>query len=176
MIEDQRRTKPFRFRTDRDPRGTDQMHRHWQARYSHRGGWCQFEVAIDLERETCSFYRVGGTNYEPLLYDLARSLLGDRVTLPDAPEPAARVTLDASLVGLRMGRATAGLGTPADPAGVGPFRPDPNGDWLVVRAFVPRGQESFLLGVSDRVGSGEIVITQPGSGVAVLRALYPAFG
>lgn len=166
--------RPFRFRTDRDPRGTDQTRRRWQARYSHSGGWSLFEIAIDLEGVTCTFLRVGGADYRPLLLDLAQTLIGEAVALPELPEPAARLSLDANLVGLKMLRATASAAE-AGAAPTGPYRPDPNGDWLVVRAYVPDGTESFLLGVSDRVGTGEIVTPDTGSGEAVVRTLSRVF-
>lgn len=122
----------------------------------------------------CTFLRVGGADYRPLLLDLARTLVGDPAALPDLPEPAARLSLDANLVGLKMLRATGSV-IGAEAAPTGPYRPDPNGDWLVVRAYVPDGRESFLLGVSDRVGTGEIMTPDPGSGEAVVRALSRVF-
>lgn len=168
--------KAFRFRSDRDPRATDQAHRRWQARYSHPGGWATFDLSVDLAGGACTFHRVKGTDYSALLADLTRSLMGPGARLPRTSEPVERIALETTVVGLKMARGTGSVrDLGGDSAHAGPFRADPSGEWLVVRAFVPDGSESFLLAVSDRLGAAEIVVPSTEAGAAALRTLGPVF-
>ena len=165
-------SRTFRFRTDPDPRATDLTHRRWQARYAHDAGWAPFDLALDMDTAECTFSRVRGTDYSAVRKDLARSLFGAEPPAPGSAEPAPAVALPIRLVGPKMSRSAApGAPSPAS----GPFRSKPAGDWFVVEVLAAERGGSFLLGVNDRLGAGEIVVTRPETVPAVLKALGPVF-
>ena len=70
---------------------------------------------------------------------------------------------DVEIIGLRMPRVREGTS-------------GPSGDWLVVLAYLPGSTAGFLLGVSNRLGAGEIVVSRPESGQAVVHVLSQVFG
>ena len=87
-------------------------------------------------------------------------------SLTPIPPPSRRIdslTFDIEIIGLKMPRVGAGAVGPA-------------GDWLVVQAYLPRSTESFLLGVSNRLAAGEIIVSRPESGPTIVHVLTQVFG
>ncbi len=164
----------LRFRTDADPAGSSPAHRHWKARYaSPDGSWAPFDLDIDFDRGTCVLQRASGSDYRPLVCDLVRTFLGVETSNP--PRVRDRVNtlaLPFEIVGLKMSRSLGGL-TPAD--GPGHYRSSPAGDWMVLQVFVPGRSESFLLGINDRQGCGELVPTGKDDGAPVIKTLARVF-
>ncbi len=159
------RTAPshLRFRTEIEPSG-DPMRRRWQAVYSYGEGWARFQVVANLNRGTLTLHRSPDADYSPML----RQLMGkpNSVTpLPPATPKVESMAFDIEIFGYKMTRINAG-----------DFQAGGLGDWLVVQAYVPRSAESFLIGVNDRLNTGEIVIQRAQSVPAVLHALSQVFG
>jgi hypothetical protein len=156
--------RPLRFRAQAEP-GGDPMRRRWQAIFSYGEGWTRFQFVVNLNRSTLTFHRSLDVDYTPMLRVLAGK---SGASLTPLPPPTTRVdslTFDVEIVGLKMSRVDAGA-----------FKAGPAGDWLVVQAFVPRGSESFLVGVNDRLAAAEIVITRPEAAASVVHALTQVFG
>ncbi len=153
-----------RFRTEREP-GVDPMRRRWEATYAHRDGWSRFSIAVDLTRNSCTFFRSPDGDYTAMLRELAGKAADSITPIPAPTRRLQLLTFDIEIVGLRMSR----INSVAGPGGN-------SGDWLVVQAFVPGGAQSFLLGINDRLHTGEIVTSAPDSGVAVFHALSRVFG
>ncbi len=156
--------RPLRFRAEAEP-GGDPMRRRWQAIFSYGEGWSRFHFVVNLNRNTLTFHRSLDVDYTAMLRVLAGKT---GVSLTPLPPPTTRVeslTFDTEIVGLKMSRVNAGA-----------FKAGPEGDWLVVQAFVPRGSESFLVGVNDRLNAAEIVITRPETVTSVVHALTQVFG
>lgn len=156
--------RPLRFRAEAEP-GGDPMRRRWQAIFSYGEGWSRFRFVVNLNRNTLTFHRSLDVDYSAML-----RMLGGKSTasLTPLPPPTAKVealTFDTEIIGLKMSRVDAGA-----------FRAGPAGDWLVVQAFVPRGSESFLLGVNDRLNAAEIVIPRAEAVTSVVHALTQVFG
>lgn len=160
----------FRFRTDTEP-DTDPGVRRWGANYSHAAGWSPFRLVVDFGRNTCTFHRAVDEDYSRMLRDLARVLTGVDGPVPAITSKVESLTLDCELLGLKLSRSSAAAAGPT-----GPFLRDPPGEWQVVQIFVPAGRESFVLGVNDRQGSGEIAPIQLEFGPAVVQALAQVFG
>jgi hypothetical protein len=141
------------------------MERRWEGIYSYGEGWARFGIVVDLALNTLTLQRSPDADYGTLLSELAGKSSGRP---PAAGSPESRVNrlgLDAELVGLKLSRASAGN-----------FQAAPAGDWVVIQAFIPGGTESFLLGVNDRLASGEIYIPSAESIPAVMQALLQVFG
>jgi hypothetical protein len=151
-----------RFRTESEP-GIDALNRRWQATYSHGQSWSHFSIAIDLSRHKCTLSRVPETDYSPLLKELAGKPPDSISPIPPPSRRVDSLTLDVEIIGLKMPRVREGSS-------------GPSGDWLVVQAYLPGSTESFLLGVSNRLGAGEIVVSRPESGPAVVDVLSQVFG
>ncbi len=156
--------RPLRFRTEVEP-GGDPMRRRWQAVFSYGEGWSRFQFVVNLSRSTVTFHRSLDADYTAMLRALAGKPSGSLTPLPPPTAKVESLTFETEIVGLKMSRVDAGA-----------FQAGPAGDWLVVQAFVPRGAESFLLGVNDRLNAGEIVITRSEAVPAVLQALSQVFG
>lgn len=159
------RTTPshLRFRTEIDP-SADPMRRRWQAVYSYGEGWARFNIAVNLNRGTLALHRTQDADYAPML----RQLMGkpNSVTpIPPANPKVESMSFDIDILGYKMTRITAGE-----------FQAAGLGDWLVVQAYVPRSAESFVMGVNDRMNTGEIVIPRTQSVPAVLHVLSQIFG
>ena len=153
----------LRFRTEAEP-GGDPMRRRWQAVYSYGEGWARFHMVVNLTRGTLTLHRSLEANYSPML----RQLMGRANSLTPLPLPTPKIesmTFDVEILGYKMTRVNAG-----------DFQLGPSGDWLVVQAFVPGSAESFLVGVNDRLNTGEIVIRKEESAPAVLHVLSQVFG
>ena len=151
-----------RFRAESEP-GQNSLNRRWQATYSHGQDWSHFGIAIDLSRQTCTLSRTAETDYSSLLRELAGK---PPESLTPIPPPSRRIdslTFDIEIIGLKMPRVGAGAVGPA-------------GDWLVVQAYLPRSTESFLLGVSNRLEAGEIIVSRPESGPTIVHVLTQVFG
>jgi hypothetical protein len=156
--------RPLRFRAEAEP-GGDPMRRRWQAIFSYGEGWARFHFVINLNRNTVTFHRSLDVDYTAMLRVLSGKSQGSLTPLPPPTSKVESLTFDTEIVGLKMSRVDAGA-----------FRAGPAGDWLVVQAFVPRGSESFLLGVNDRLNAAEIVITRPEAVTPVVHALTQVFG
>jgi hypothetical protein len=141
------------------------MRRRWQAIFSYGEGWARFHFVINLNRNTVTFHRSLDVDYTAMLRVLSGKSQGSLTPLPPPTSKVESLTFDTEIVGLKMSRVDAGA-----------FRAGPAGDWLVVQAFVPRGSESFLLGVNDRLNAAEIVITRPEAVTPVVHALMQVFG
>ena len=138
------------------------MRRRWQAVFSHGEGWARFHFVINLDRHTLTFHRALDVDYTALLQMLAA---GSEQALTPPTARLESLSFEAEIVGLKMSRVDAGA-----------FRAGPEGDWLVVQAFLPGSSESFLVGVNDRLKAGEIVITRPAAVAPVVHALTQVFG
>ncbi len=141
------------------------MQRGWQGVYSFGEGWSCFDIRLDLDRMTLTLRRWPDAEYDAFLRKLAGRSDGSTTPLPP---PAGRVdarTFDIELIGLKMAKVNAGA-----------IQRGPNGDWLVVQAFLPRSAESFLFGVNDSLQAGELVIPRPESVSAVVHAFNQLFG
>jgi hypothetical protein len=156
--------RPLRFRAEAEP-GGDPMRRRWQAIFSYGEGWSRFHFVINLNRNTLTFHRSLDVDYSAMLRVLAGKPQVSLTPLPPATTKLESLTFDTEIVGLKMSRVNAGA-----------FKAGPEGDWLVVQAFVPRGSESFLVGVNDRLNAAEIVITRPEAVTSVVHALTQVFG
>ena len=156
--------RPLRFRAEAEP-GGDPMRRRWQAIFSYGEGWSRFHFVINLNRNTLTFHRSLDVDYTAMLRALAGKPQGSLTPLPPSTTKVESLTFDTEIVGLKMSRVDAGA-----------FKAGPEGDWLVVQAFVPRGSESFLVGVNDRLNAAEIVITRPEAITSVVHALTQVFG
>lgn len=156
--------RTVRFRT-RVVHGGDSLRRAWQGVYSYGEGWSCFDIRLDLDRMTLTLRRLAEFDYDPFLRKLAGR--PDGSTTP-VPPPVARVearTFDIELIGLKMAKVNAGA-----------IQSGPNGEWLVVQAFLPRSAESFLFGVNDSLQAGEVVVPRPESISAVVHAFSQVFG
>lgn len=153
-----------RFRAESEL-GKGALERCWEAAYSVGDVWARFRIVVDLGRNTCTLSRTPDTDYGPLLRELAGKTKQSLTPLPTPPQRVDSLTLDVQIIGLKMSQVSAA----AVPAG-------PAGDWLVAQAFLPGSTESFLLGVSNRLSAGEIVIPKPESAPAVLHVLSQIFG
>ena len=156
--------RPLRFRTEAEP-GGDPMRRRWQAIYSYGEGWSRFQIVANLSRSTVTLHRSLDADYTAMLRALAGKANGSMTPLPPPTAKLESQTFETEIVGLKMTRVDAGA-----------FQAGPAGDWLVMQAFVPRGAESFLLGVNDRLNAGEIIVARPESVPAVVQALLQVFG
>lgn len=156
--------RPLRFRAQAEP-GGDPMRRRWQAIFSYGEGWSRFHFVINLNRNTLTIHRSLDVDYTAMLRALAGKPHGSLTPLPPPTTRVESLTFDTEIIGLKMSRVNAGA-----------FRAGPEGDWLVVQAFVPRGSESFLLGVNDRLNAGEIVIPRPEAATSVVHAFLQVFG
>lgn len=156
--------RPLRFRAEAEP-GGDPMRRRWQAVFSYGEGWARFHFVINLNRNTVTFHRALDVDYTAMLRMLAGRSQNSLTPLPPPTAKLESLTFDTEIVGLKMSRVDAGA-----------FKAGPEGDWLVVQAFVPRGSESFLVGVNDRLNAAEIVITRPEAVTTVVHALAQVFG
>jgi hypothetical protein len=105
------------------------------------------------------------TDYTALLRELAGKTDESLTPLPPPPRRVETLTFDIDIIGLKMSQVR--------PRAVAS---GPTGDWLVVQAYLPGSSKSFLLGVSNRLCAGEIVIPEPESGRAVVHALSQVFG
>lgn len=164
----------FRFRANPEP-GGDPSRRLYRVTYSHEEGWSYFNVAIDLSRSTCTFHRSSDADYSRLLSHIALVFTGKLELQGSWPSGRDSLTFDFELLGLRMSREI-GAEIASRAALSGTFQPDPSGDWLVVQLFVPGSTDSFVLGLNDRMAAGEISLTRPDSGAAVVAALAEVFG
>lgn len=151
-----------RFRAESEP-GLDSLSRRWQATYSHGQNWSRFGIAIDLSRHTCTITRTPETGYAALLRELAGKPADSLTPIPPPSRRVDSLTFDMDIIGLKMPRVRAGATGPA-------------GDWLVVQAYLPGSTESFLLGVSSRLAAGEIVVSRPEAGPAIVHTLSQVFG
>jgi hypothetical protein len=156
--------RPLRFRTEVEP-GGDPMRRRWQAIYSYGEGWARFQIVANLSRNTLTLHRAVDADYSAMLEALAGGPQGSLTPLPPPTTKLESLTFDTEIIGLKMSRVDAGV-----------FQAGPAGDWLVLQAFVPRGSESFLLGVNDRLNAAEIVIMRPEAMTAIVHALSQVFG
>jgi hypothetical protein len=154
-----------RFRTESEP-GIDNLNRRWQAIYAHGQGWARFRVVIDLSRHICTFYRVPESDYSALLRELAGKSPEGMTPIPPPSKRVDSLSFDMDIVGLKMPRVRPGGTTTTGPAG----------DWLVVQAYLPGSTQSFLFGVSNRLGAGEIVVPKAEWGPAVVHSLAQVFG
>ncbi len=153
-----------RFRTEREP-GIDPLRRRWGATYAHRDGWSRFTIALDLTRNSCTLFRSADADYRAMLRELAGKQADSLTPIPPPARRLQLLTFDIEVVGLRVSRINSGVAQGGN-----------SGDWLVVQAFVPGGAQSFLLGINDRLHTGEIVTSTPDSGLAVFQALSQVFG
>ncbi len=151
-----------RFRTESEP-GISALSRRWQATYSHGQSWSHFTIAIDLSRHSCTLSRTPETDYSAMLKELAGKPPDSLTPIPPPSRRVDSLTLDVEIIGLKMPRVRSGTS-------------GPSGDWLVVQAYLPGSTESFLLGVSNRLGAGEMVVPRPEAGPAVVHALSQVFG
>ena len=161
---DETPSRPLRFRTESQV-GRDSMERRWAGIYSYGEGWARFGIVVDLALNTLTLQRSPDADYGALLSELSGKSSGRS---PAAQSPESRVSklsLDAELVGLKLSRASAGT-----------FQAAPAGDWVVIQAFIPGGTDSFLLGLNDRLASGELYIPTAKSVPAVMQALIRVFG
>lgn len=156
--------RPLRFRVEAEP-GGDPMRRRWQAVFSYGEGWARFKIVVNLSRNSLTFHRSLDADYTAMLRALAGKPSGSVTPLPPPASRVESLTFETEIVGLKMSRVDAGA-----------FQAGPAGDWLVVQAFVPRGAESFLVGVNDRLNAGEIVITRAEAVPVVVHALSQVFG
>lgn len=118
----------------------------WRGRYGGPTGFFEFGVSIDLQRRICLFGKLR-FHCELVGREMSR-VLGDwREARP--PEPG---------------------------EGVGPYRQDPNGHWLVLRGLLPSGTEAFLVGLSAKTGHGELVLHRREYAVPMARILREAVG
>ncbi len=154
-----------RFRTEREP-GIDPMRRRWEATYAHRDGWSRFAIALDLAHNSCTLFRSPDGDYRAMLRELAGKQADSLTPIPPPTRRLKLLTFDMEVIGLRMSRINSNAGSSGGDSG----------DWLVIQAFVPGGAQSFLLGINDRLQTGEIVTSTPDSGVAVFQALSQVFG
>ena len=152
----------IRFRAESEP-GIDALSRRWQATYSHGQSWSHFTIAIDLSRHSCTIGRTPETDYSALLRELAGKPPDSLTPIPPPSRRIDSLTFDVEIIGLKMPRVREGTS-------------GPSGDWLVVQAYLPGSTEGFLLGVSNRLGAGEIVVSRPESGQAVVHVLSQVFG
>lgn len=150
-----------RFRTESEP-DVDPMRRRWQAIHTHGQVAARFQIRMDLGRNTCTILRMAGSDYTGLLAELAGTT---SESLPQATHRANSLTFDIDIIGLKLPKVA------TQSAAVGPA-----GDWLVVQMYLPGSTESFLLGVSNRQGAGEISVPNAEAGPAVLHALKQVFG
>ncbi len=170
--------RSFRFRMDREPDEPGTSQARWKARYSYGSGWAPFEMAIDYDHRTCSFHRAPGIPYGGLLCDLVEKMTGvETASAPLVRQRVNAIVFSFDTIGRKMSRhadpvAQPGLGN--GPAGQ--FRESPPGPWLVIRATVAGGGESFLLAINERQGVGEIVPGEPGDGLAIVEAFTDLFG
>jgi hypothetical protein len=141
------------------------MRRRWQAVFSYGEGWSRFHFVVNLNRNTLTFHRSLDVDYSAMLRVLAGQPQGSLTPLPPPTTKLESFTFDTEIVGLKMSRVNAGA-----------FKAGPEGDWLVLQAFVPRGSESFLVGVNDRLNAAEIVISRPEAVTTVVHALTQVFG
>lgn len=154
----------LRFRTETEM-GLGALQRRWQATHSSGESWSRFKIQIDLNRHRCTLARMPETDYSALLRDLAGKTEESLTPLPPPSRRVGSLTFDIDIIGLKMSQ----VGRRAATSG-------PAGDWLVVQAYLPGSSESFLLGISNRLSAGEIVIPKPESGRAVFQALSQVFG
>ncbi|MGD8698829.1 MAG: hypothetical protein PVJ43_06035 [Gemmatimonadales bacterium] len=153
-----------RFRTEREM-GLGALQRRWLATHSWVDGQARFKITIDLDHGRLTLARTPEADYSALLEDLAGK---DHESLTPLPPPSRRVeslTFDIDIIGLKMSRVNT-----RELAG------GPAGDWLVVQAYLPGSSESFLLGVSNRLSAGEIVVPKAASGPSIIQALSEVFG
>lgn len=155
---------PLRFRTEAEP-GGDPLRRRWQAVYSYGEGWSRFHVVVNLSRHQLTLHRLPDADYSAVLRALWGKPEGSQTPLPPPSRRVESLSFDIDIIGLKMSRQSAGS-----------FRAGPEGDWLVVQAYVPRSVEWFLLGVNDRLNAGELVITKSEAVPAVVQALSQVFG
>lgn len=153
-----------RFRTEREP-GIDPMRRRWEAIFAHRDGWSRFAIALDLTRNSCTLFRAPDGDYKAMLRELAGKAVDSVTPLPPPTRRLQLLTFDVEVIGMRMSRINSGASLGGDA-----------GDWMVVQAFVPGGAQSFLLGINDRLHTGEIVTSTAESGIAVFQTLSQVFG
>lgn len=153
-----------RFRTETEM-GLGALQRRWQATHSSGDSWSKFKIQIDLNRHRCTLARMRETDYSALLRDLAGKGDESLTPLPPPPRRVESLTFDIDIIGLKMSHVKPRAVTSG-----------PAGDWLVVQAYLPGSSESFLLGISNRLSAGEIVIPKPESGRAVVQALSQVFG
>ncbi len=141
------------------------MRRRWEAIYAHGEGWSRFNIALDLSRNSCTLFRSPESDYSAMLRELAGKPDDSLTPVPPPSRRLQLLTFDMEILGLRLSR----IGSDGSVA-------TSAGDWLIIQAFVPGGAESFLLGVNDRLHSGELVMSTPNSGPAVIHALSRVFG
>ena len=158
----------FRFRATAEP-GGDPMVRIWRATYSHDEGWSYFQIVVNLSRNSCSFHRAADADYTSMLADLSESLAGPLTSL-DSLSRVEALGFDFELIGLKMSREAGSQLTG------GAFSSGTPGDWMVIQLYLPNSSDSFLLGLNDRLGAGEIVLNRPETGPRVLQALGLVFG
>jgi hypothetical protein len=153
-----------RFRAQGQP-GRTETERRWQAAYSVGEDWGRFEISIDLGRGTCTLHRSPGSPPSALLEELAGQGASGATPVPPPTERADSLELDADVIGLKMPK----VEPVADRAGGA-------GDWLVVQVYLPGSTESFLLGLNEHQGSGEIAVLKAEALTAVVRTLARVLG
>jgi hypothetical protein len=153
-----------RFRAESEM-GLGALQRRWSATYSWGEGRSRFRITVDLDRSRLTLARTPEADYSALLRDLAGRTPESLTPLPPPSRRVETLTFDIDIVGLKM----SDVNLQAAPSG-------PAGDWLVVQAYLPGSSEFFLLGISNRLAAGEIVIPRPQAGPAVLQALSQVFG
>ncbi len=153
-----------RFRTESEM-GMSALQRRWQAMYSYGDGWSRFKISVDLNRGKCTLVRAPDADYSAMLRELVGKTKESLTPLPPPTRRVESLTFDVDIIGLKMSRVSA-REVPSGPAG----------DWLVVQAYLPGSTESFLLGVSNRLSAGEIIVPKAESAPAVLQALSQVFG
>ena len=153
----------LRFRARREGQG-DSTLRRYQATYSHSDGWSRFTIELDIAQNSLTLRRYPDDDYQEMLLDLA----GRPPTIPRIPAPKNTVDslgFDMEVIGFRMATVQREV-----------TREGRSGDWTVVKAYLPGGADSFLLGTNEPLAAGEILIPRPESTRTVVLTLAKVFG